>query len=49
MWNECRYKDEEKAADDFYEEYNREALLEDDELSPTEAAFMLGYEESLID
>ena len=45
MWNECRYKDEEEPADDFYQESNREALIEDDELTSTEVGFMLGYEE----
>lgn len=50
MWNEDRYKeDEDEAADDFYNEESREALVEDDELSPREAGFMHGYEEGLAD
>lgn len=50
MWNEDRYKEEEdESADDFYREDKREALIEDDEISPREAGFMHGYEEGFTD
>ena len=45
MWNEDQYEEENE--DDFYTEENRRALVEDDELSPTEAGFMQGYEEAI--
>jgi len=32
--------------DSIYEEVSRDLLLEDDELSPEEEAFMRGYEEA---
>ena len=45
LWNEDRYKDEEE--EDVYGEEAREALMEDDELSPEEAGFMNGYSQAL--
>jgi len=43
-----KIKDEEYFEDDenIYSEDVRETLLEDDELSPEEEAFMRGYEEA---
>ena len=43
-----RYKEAEENSDDinFYAEDVRESMLEDDELSPFEEAFMKGYEEA---
>lgn len=31
---------------DFYSDAEREQLLDDDEISPEEAAFMMGYEDA---
>ncbi len=40
--------EEEKLGDDsIYSEATRDQLLEDDELSPMEEAFMRGYDEAL--
>ncbi len=44
MWNEEYEEDE---SEDLYKEYDREALVEDDELTPVEAGFMQGYEEAI--
>ena len=43
-----KYVGEENAEDEFsiYSKEVRESLLEDDELTPIEEAFMNGYEES---
>lgn len=43
------FDDEEKEEDDMniYSKQLRESLLEDDELSPIEEAFMNGYEEGV--
>ena len=43
------YKDSEESSDDinFYAEDVRQSMLEDDELSPFEEAFMKGYEEAV--
>jgi|TARA_Y100000310_G_scaffold345404_1_gene464580 hypothetical protein len=48
MKKEFFITDEEIALDDesIYSKNVREQLLEDDELSPTEAAFMQGYDEA---
>ena len=42
------YYEEDNTKDDtdFYSTYVREALIEDDELTPIEEAFMSGYEEA---
>ena len=42
------YKEEEESDDDFniYSKDVRESLLNDDELSPMEEAFMNGYEDA---
>jgi len=37
-------KGEEKEYDDFYSEETRDALLEEDEISPEEEAFMEGWD-----
>jgi len=34
--------------ENIYSEEDREQLLEDDELSPAEAAFMQGYDEACV-
>ena len=39
--------EEELTEDDFYSENIREELLENDELNPSEAGFMKGYEEAI--
>ena len=39
--------EEEFTNDDFYSENLREELLENDELNPTEAGLMRGYEEAI--
>ena len=49
MWNEDRYEDEDEPADDFYKEASRDTLVEDDEISPTEAGFMQGYDQGQSD
>ncbi|MBI3035139.1 hypothetical protein HYY71_02345 [Candidatus Woesearchaeota archaeon] len=43
------YRDEEKSEDDIsiYSKDVRESLLDDDELSPMEEAFMNGYEDAV--
>ena len=43
-----RYSDEEESTDDinFYAKDVRESMLDDDELSPSEEAFMSGYEDA---
>lgn len=43
------YREEEESEDDFsiYSKNVRELLLEDDELSPMEEAFMNGYEDTI--
>ena len=42
------YRDEEESDDDIniYSKVVRESLLDDDELSPMEEAFMNGYEDA---
>jgi hypothetical protein len=47
LWNEARYLEENEENEDFYREENRRALIDDDELTPTEAGFMKGYEEAI--
>lgn len=46
MFLRKRYREEEETEDDIniYSKEMRESLLEDDELSPFEEAFMNGYE-----
>ena len=48
MAKKKRYLDEEESDDDinFYSRGVRESLLDDDELSPMEEAFMNGYEDA---
>lgn len=41
-WEEMQ--EEEETSDDIYSEKTREVLLEDDEISNFEAAFMEGYD-----
>ena len=43
------YRDEEESDDDIniYSKVVRESLLDDDELSPMEEAFMNGYEQAI--
>lgn len=38
--------EEEHSEEDVYAEETREVMLEDDEISPAEEAFMNGYEEA---
>lgn len=38
---------EDEDEDDFYKEDSRDALVEDDELSPAEAGFMQGYDQGI--
>ena len=49
MANKKRKFEEKKDEDDIsvYSSYARELLLEDDELSPLEDAFMQGYEDAV--
>ena len=48
MLKKRKYSDEEENSDDinFYARSVRESLLDDDELSPGEEAFMSGYEDA---
>ena len=49
MPKEKHYSDEEESDDDIsiYSKNVRELLLDDDELSPMEEAFMNGYEDAI--
>ncbi|MEK6983898.1 MAG: hypothetical protein AABX33_04965 [Nanoarchaeota archaeon] len=49
MLKKSGYQEEKESDDDFsiYSKDVREALLDDDELSPMEEAFMNGYEEAV--
>jgi len=40
-------KEDEEDSEDFYEKKNREALVDDDELTLGEDGFMQGYEDAL--
>jgi len=48
MLKKKMYRDEEESDDDIniYSKVVRESLLDDDELSPMEEAFMNGYEDA---
>lgn len=49
MVNE-KYDDDDSLIEDdttIYSKYVRDSMLEDDELSPTEEAFMNGYDEAI--
>ena len=41
----CMAEDEENAKDTIYDEEARDEMVDDDEMSPSEAGFMEGYDE----
>ena len=45
-WVEIKDREEDYLEEDIYTEHGRDELIEEDELSVLEAAFMEGYEES---
>ena len=47
MQSKVGYEEEIEESEDFYREENRKVLIDNDELTPVEAAFMQGYEEAV--